>query len=169
MDRLVAKLQQEFPPIDELLAHSIASWCHGLPSKEISPADVFTAPFKKELISLGIEEYQLADFLDDFITSSSWVKEYHEVLNEHYSSDYDMDYMEFESSHYTAGVHQYLDGSNMGDAEDVYIRVVNHVEIICPVCWVKEYKETSVEEEDFLDLHYTTHVKEGGWVPEGLE
>lgn len=157
MDRTVANLMVNFPCIGELLAKRIAAWYIGLPSKEVSPADVWSSPFHRELVEAGVEEYQLADHFDG--SPDDWVNsnEYRAILNDHYCSDYEAD---VDSYHYASGMNQLGELTEIPEEDDVYIKVVDHVvEVICPVCFVKEHKETSAEAEAFLDLHYTEHVK----------
>ena len=167
MDRTIFTLMTEFLDIDRYLATRIIDWYNDHPTKEISPADVWAAPFRPQLTQLGIEEYELADYLGISLEDRVNSKEYHAILNQHYCSNYDPN---DDSNIYASGSNQFED-VEIPDDDDISLKVIfdHMVEVICPVCWVKEYKENPAKAEDFLDLHYKIHVKESGWVPEGLE
>ncbi|MBS71765.1 MAG: hypothetical protein CMO20_02275 [Thermoplasmata archaeon] len=169
MSITLANLTEAFPNFSQPLTKQIIDWYSNHPTKEISPSDIWTAPFHKEVVEAGVEEYQLADFLDmspdDGVNFKTF---FHEIDSENYSLDYSEEETEFHS--YALGSNQF-ETLAYEDDDDIFIwRDFSHLlEVICPVCRAIEYKEYSAEAEAFLDVHYKMHVKESEWVPKGCE
>ena len=135
MSITLTNLVEAFPNFSQELTKRIIDWYSKHPTKEISPSDILTAPFHKEVVEAGVEEYELADFLD--LSPDDWVnsKAYHAILNEHYCSDYDPD----DAHHYASGSNQFEDIEIKDDETTIEVVFDHKIEIICPVCWVKAY------------------------------